>query len=141
MNTKWHPHCKKQPSTEAEWFSATLNLARYLRSPEGCPWDRKQTAQSFAAFIQEEAHEVMEAFVKGDNGHIAEELGDTLFCILASIAAAEEEGRFKMEEVLCAIHEKMIRRHAHVFGDVKAGTPEEVMESWNRIKAQEKERS
>jgi tetrapyrrole methylase family protein/MazG family protein len=140
MDTNWHPHCKNKPSTEAEWFSATLNLARYLRSPEGCPWDRKQTAQSFAAFIQEEAQEVMEAFEKKDDGHIAEELGDTLFCILASIAAAEEEGRFKMEEVLGAIHEKMIRRHEHVFGEVKAGTPEEVLESWNRIKAQEKEK-
>jgi len=134
----WHPHCEKEPENEAEWFSAVLNLARYLRSPEGCPWDRKQSAQSFAAFIGEEAREVMDAFEKGDNAHIAEEMGDTLFCILASVAAAEEEGRFDMQGALQSIHEKMIRRHEHVFGGVSAKTPEEVLASWNKIKAEEK---
>jgi len=135
----WYPHCEIEPKNEAECFSAVLNLARYLRSPEGCPWDRKQTSQSFAAFIAEEAGELMEAFAKGDNAHIEEEMGDTLFCILASVAAAEEEGRFDMEGALRRIHEKMIRRHEHVFGENKATTPEEAIESWQRIKEKEKQ--
>lgn len=132
-----YPHLKKLPETESEWFEAVINLARYLRSPQGCPWDRQQTAKNFADFAREEAVELDEAFAMDDNEKIEEEYGDTFFCMLATVAAAEEEGRFALRHALERIHEKMIRRHDHVFGENKAQTPEQAIESWNTIKAAE----
>lgn len=132
-----YPHLSKTPVTEAEWFEALINLARFLRGPNGCPWDREQSAKNFADYAREEAVELDEAFAKGDNPHIEEEFGDTLFCMLAMVAAAEVEGRFTFQHALERIHEKMIRRHDHVFGEKKASTPEEAVEMWNEIKAQE----
>ena len=133
-----YPHLNKEPSTELDWFEAVINLARFLRSPQGCPWDRDQNSANFAEFLTEEAQELVEALKTGDNSHIEEELGDTLFTILATAAAAEEEGRLSLENALRRIHEKMIRRHEHVFGDAKADTPDEVLEVWRRAKKKEK---
>lgn len=134
------PHLQKTPKTEGDWFAALLDLARYLRTPDGCPWDREQSSADFARFLKDESEELQDAFRASDNENIAEEVGDCLFTLLASAAAAEEEGRFKMIDALKAAHEKMIRRHDHVFGDTKADTPEGAIESWNRIKAEEKKR-
>ena len=133
-------HIQNTPQTETEWLQNLVDLARYLRSPEGCPWDRKQTAENFAAFAKNEADELVEAFREDSNAHIEEEWGDTLFTLLATAAAAETEGRFKLSGALEQAHAKMIRRHAHIFGDHKAETPEEVAEVWNQIKSLEKGR-
>ncbi|MDX9972437.1 MAG: MazG nucleotide pyrophosphohydrolase domain-containing protein [FCB group bacterium] len=133
-----YPHWKKAPESEQEWYQVLADLARFLRSPEGCPWDRDQSSRDFAAFAREESDELVDAFDKGDNAHIEEEFGDVLFCLLGSAAAAEAEGRFSLEHALQRTHEKMIRRHEHVFGENKAGTAEDAMESWNRIKEQER---
>ncbi len=135
-----YPHIKKPPVSEADWFNALAQLARYLRGPEGCPWDRKQTAKSFASYLQEEVEEFQEALRDSESDHIEEEFGDVLFCLLATAAAAEDEGRFSLRKALQSAHEKMIRRHEHVFGDERADSPEAAMDSWNRIKAQEKKR-
>lgn len=135
---KKHAHVKKLPESEGDWFQTLLDLARFLRSPEGCPWDRKQTSHSFAAFAQEEAKEFVESFGE-DDASVAEEWGDTLFTLLAAAAAAESEGRFKMMDVLEMAHEKMIRRHGHIFGQYQAETPEDVVNVWKKIKAQEQE--
>lgn len=133
-----YPHWKKPPHNELEWFEALINLARYLRGPDGCPWDREQTALSFAQYAVKEGEELVEAFGRGDDTHSEEELGDTLFVLLAAVAAAESEGRFTLESVLRRVHEKMIRRHDHVFGENKAKTPEDAIAAWDRIKRQEK---
>lgn len=133
-----YPHFDREPQSETDWFEALANLARYLRTEDGCPWDREQSSADFAAFLTEESEELKEAIRDGDNAHIAEELGDTLFTALATAAAAEEEGRLSLKEVLRSIHEKMIRRHAHVFGDATASTPEEVMAIWRQAKDDEK---
>ena len=133
------PHMPVYPRNETEWFAALIRMARYLRGPEGCPWDRKQRSANFAQFAQEEALELREAFAAEDNGHIAEEFGDVFFTLLACAAAAEEEGRFRLEDALKGIHEKMVRRHGHVFGDEKAATAEDAMAMWNKVKAREKE--
>ncbi len=132
------PHIKHPPKTEAEWFEILVALTRYLRSPEGCPWDRQQTSHSFAAFSRGELDEYIEALEKADGHHAEEEFGDTLFTLLASAVAAEAEGRFSLEAALKRAHEKMIRRHDHVFGEDKARTPEDAMNSWQRIKEKEK---
>jgi len=134
------PYINKIPENEEEWFKTLVLLARYLRGPNGCPWDQKQTSRSFANFAREEALELVEALDSGDNDHAAEEFGDTLFTLLASVAAAEAEGRFTLETALERAHEKMVRRHTHVFGGEKAATEEEAWASWNRIKAEEKKR-
>ena len=126
------------PETERDWFEALLGLARYLRTPDGCPWDREQTAADFARFTRGEVDELLEALETGDRAHIAEEFGDAFFCLLAVAAAAEERGLFRTEDALRAIHDKMIRRHEHVFGDEKAATPEDAVRVWNAIKAREK---
>jgi tetrapyrrole methylase family protein/MazG family protein len=131
------PHLPGTPANEQEWFQALMDLARYLRTPEGCPWDREQTAKSFASYLGGEVEELMEAFDTNDT-HLAEEFGDVLFTLLASIAAAEEEGRLRLDDVLTGAHDKMIRRHEHVFGENKAASPQDAIDSWNRIKAQEK---
>lgn len=131
------PHIGNIPQKEQEWYQALIDLARFLRTPEGCPWDREQSAANFAHFATEEAQELVDAFEESDE-NIAEELGDTLFTLLATAAAAEEEGRFRMEDVLIRAHEKMIRRHDHVFGQKKAATPEEAIAAWKRAKAEEK---
>jgi uncharacterized protein YabN with tetrapyrrole methylase and pyrophosphatase domain len=75
----------------------------------------------------------------GDAAHAREEFGDALFVLLAAAAAAEEEGLFELKDALALAHEKMVRRHEHVFGEVKAQTPEEATAAWNAVKAREKE--
>ncbi|HIJ73266.1 MAG TPA: hypothetical protein HPP83_04110 [Candidatus Hydrogenedentes bacterium] len=135
---KFYAHWSHIPETEADWFEALVGLARFLRSPEGCPWDRAQSGASFAGFLREEAAELGEAFGADGNDAVAEEWGDTFFCLLATAAAAEAEGRFALRDALRATHDKMIRRHGHVFGEHVADTPDDVREVWNRIKNQEK---
>ena len=133
------PHFGRKAESEHDWFEALVNLARYLRLPEGCPWDREQSALDFAKYAKGEADELIEALESGDDVHAAEEFGDTFFTLLASLAAAEEEGRFSLEDALESAHKKMIRRHEHVFGDLKADTPEEAVEAWERAKRLERE--
>lgn len=133
-----YPHLEKQPETESDWFEALIALARYLRTPEGCPWDREQGAADFARFLADEVREQVEALDSGDDGHAREEFGDVFFTLLATAAAAEEEGRFRLGEALEQIHEKMIRRHEHVFGDARAETAEDAIRVWEEAKRKEK---
>lgn len=132
------PHLGKQPVSEADWCVALADLARYLRGPEGCPWDRKQRAVDFARFAVDEAKELVEALETGDDEDAAEEFGDALFVLLASMAAAEEEGRFRFLDALRLAHEKMIRRHGHVFGPERTQDMDEIIAQWERVKAEEK---
>lgn len=133
------PHLNRKPENELDWFEALLSLARYLRTPEGCPWDREQGASDFAGYLEDEVRELREALESGDDTHAEEELGDVLFTLLATAAAAEEEGRLGLENTMRRIHEKMIRRHEHVFGDVEARTAEDALRVWEDVKRREKE--
>ena len=132
------PHISAVPETENEWFGALAALSRFLRSPQGCPWDQKQSAIRFAEYAKEELDELLEALREGDNPHAEEEYGDVFFVLLAAAAAAEAEGRFSLKNALARAHEKMVRRHDHVFRSDKATTPEEAIEAWNKIKEQER---
>jgi tetrapyrrole methylase family protein/MazG family protein len=133
------PHIQNTPQSELEWMHALIALSRFLRSPNGCPWDRKQTSEGFARFAREEAGELVEAFHEEDaNDHIEEEWGDALFTLLATLAAAETEGRFTLEHALQRTHEKMVRRHGHIFGEYTADNPEDVIEVWRKVKEQER---
>lgn len=120
-----------------EQFDALLRVAEKLLGPQGCPWDLKQTFHSLQPYVLEEAHEVIEAVDLDDDHKIMEELGDLLYTVIFYGKLAEKTGRFTLEHVLIAIKEKLIRRHPHIFGDVKVDSVDEVISNWEKIKAQE----
>jgi tetrapyrrole methylase family protein/MazG family protein len=113
------------------------SLMARLRGPEGCPWDRKQTLQNLKVYLIDEAYEVLQAIDAGDPQLLCEELGDLLFQIVFIARLAQEDGSFDLEKVIQGIHEKMIRRHPHVFGHATASTPQEVLSQWDAIKKTE----
>jgi len=109
-----------------------------LRSPEGCPWDREQTTQTLKPYLVEETYEVLEAIDGGNPEHLKEEMGDLLAQLLIHIQIASEQGLFNIVDVLNMACEKLVRRHPHVFGDLKFDSVEEVMVHWETIKRRER---
>ncbi|HOV61507.1 MAG TPA: MazG nucleotide pyrophosphohydrolase domain-containing protein [Candidatus Hydrogenedentes bacterium] len=132
------PYLNFEPQDEAGWFAALCALSRFLRSPDGCPWDREQGPVEFARYAVKETDEYIEALEKGDDAHAREEFGDALFVLLSSGIAAESRGLFRLEDALKLAHEKMVRRHDHVFGENKAATAEEAVTAWAKIKQRER---
>jgi len=119
-------------------FAALVALEACLRGPQGCPWDRKQTHETLRTFLLEETYEVLEAIDSGDARKLAEELGDLLLQVVFHAQIAREEGRFTINEVIEAIHSKLVRRHPHVFGTVRARHAGEVLKNWELLKAEER---
>ncbi|MEN8134770.1 MAG: nucleoside triphosphate pyrophosphohydrolase [Thermodesulfobacteriota bacterium] len=119
-------------------FNQLIKIITKLRQPGGCPWDQKQTVESFRPYLQEEMHELFEALDLEDQNHIKEELGDLLFQVIFLCNLYEEQGIFTIAEVLETISAKMVRRHPHVFGDTKFSSEKEMRRNWNKVKAQEK---
>lgn len=119
-------------------FNDLIEIIAKLRSPEGCPWDRKQTHESLLPFLLEESNEVFDAVLNGDSGHLREELGDLLLQIVLHSQIAKEGGEFDINEVVHGIAEKLVRRHPHVFSDAKVESADEVTALWEDIKRQEK---
>jgi len=111
-----------------------------LRSPGGCPWDREQTFDTIKPFTLEEAYEVLEAIDNRDWPELTGELGDLLLQVLFYSQMASEAGYFSLNDVLDQLSNKLVGRHPHVFGEVKADTPAEVLRNWEALKAQEKEK-
>jgi len=124
--------------TPGEWFEKLVAVQARLRAPKGCPWDREQTHQTLRTYLLEEAYEVLEALDTGDDRKFAEEMGDLLLQIVFHSQIAQEEGRFSVADVIREIHDKMIRRHPHVFGETRARDSAEVLRNWERIKAEER---
>lgn len=114
-----------------------LRILRVLRAPDGCPWDRAQTRHTLTRSLTGECAEVVDAIDRENVPGIREELGDLLMNVLFQVVIAEEKGEFTMAEVWKGINEKMVRRHAHIFGDEHAETPEEVAKLWGKIKERE----
>jgi ATP diphosphatase len=115
-----------------------IALMARLRGPEGCPWDRAQNYDSIKGLLLEEAYEVVDAVGARDFDGIEDELGDLLFQVVFYSRLAEEQGRFSIDDVIKRVHAKLVRRHPHVFGDSRARTPEEALESWNTVKRAER---
>ena len=109
-----------------------------LRAPGGCPWDREQTFDSIKRYTLEETYEVLEAIDNRDWPELTSELGDLLLQVLFYAEMAQEEERFSIDDVLDALSQKLISRHPHVFGDVKAEDANQVLKNWEAIKAEEK---
>lgn len=119
-------------------ISRLLDIMERLRGPDGCPWDRKQTIESLRSNLIEETYEVVDAIESGDRSALCEELGDLLLQVVFQAQIAREEGAFTFDDVARVIGDKLVRRHPHVFGDVDADTPEQVLRNWEQIKKTEK---
>lgn len=124
-------------------FEEFTDIIKSLRSENGCPWDREQTHNSLKPCMTEEAAELLAAIriydTTGNWENMREELGDILLQVVMHSQIAKEEGLFSIEDVITEVSEKMIRRHPHVFGNVKADTADEVLSNWDDIKKKEKD--
>jgi len=129
---------KRANRRAGDLFEDLLALQAQLRAPGGCPWDREQTHKSLRTFLLEETHEVLDAMESGDAKDFSSELGDLLLQIVFHSFIASETHQFDIRDVIESVHTKMVRRHPHVFGDVKASTSTQVLKNWDRLKAQEK---
>ena len=115
-----------------------VQVMKKLRSPEGCPWDRAQTHRSLMPFIMDECGELLDAIDAEDDANFREELGDVLMHIVLHSVMAEERGAFTFGDVVDGITKKMIFRHPHVFGKEEVDSAAEVLDLWEKVKAQEK---
>lgn len=124
-----------------ELFQTLVDIVAQLRGPQGCPWDREQTQKSLTQFHIEEAFELVEAIESENQQEIKEELGDFLFQVILQAQVAKDENKFDIADVLSNLNEKMVRRHPHVFGDIKAENSEQVWKNWEKLKAAEKDKA
>jgi tetrapyrrole methylase family protein/MazG family protein len=123
---------------EGTSFEAFQEIIAHLRAPDGCPWDKEQTHQSLRTHLLEEAYETLSALDSEDPVKMAEEFGDLLLQIVLNAQIASEAGDFNMADVLKGIHDKIIRRHPHVFGEVQVDGVGGVLKNWEKLKAEER---
>lgn len=123
------------------WFEKLVALQARLRAPNGCPWDREQTHATLRTYLIEEAYEVLDALDSGEDAKFAEEMGDLLLQIVFHSQIAREDGRFTVSDVIREVHDKMVRRHPHVFGTKRARNSREVLKNWHQIKVKERQAS
>jgi ATP diphosphatase len=126
--------------TTGERFERAVQIMARLRAPGGCPWDREQTFDTIKPYTLEETYEVLEAIDNRDWPELTGELGDLLLQVLFYSEMAREAGHFSVDDVLDRLSNKLVHRHPHVFGEVKADTPAEVLRNWEALKALEKEK-
>lgn len=115
-----------------------LDIMAKLRAPDGCPWDRKQTHQTLLAYLIEESYEFIDAVEAGDRANMREELGDVLLQVVFHAQLGKEAGDFDFASVVQGISDKLVRRHPHVFGDLKLDGAEAVEVKWAELKQAEK---
>jgi MazG family protein len=134
------PRAKKsqRPQNPGPAFAQLAAVMARLRAPGGCPWDREQTHSTLRTYLIEEAYEVLDALDSRDDSKFTEELGDLLLQVLFHAQIAAEDRRFSIHDVIREIHDKMIRRHPHVFGNVKAKTSAQVLRNWELLKKEER---
>ncbi|MHA6252897.1 bifunctional methyltransferase/pyrophosphohydrolase YabN [Oceanobacillus sp. CAU 1775] len=118
-------------------FSRIVEVIQILRSPEGCPWDRKQTHASLREHVIEEVYELIDAIDNEDDDNIIEELGDLLLHVLLHSQIGDDAGYFSIDDVIASITKKMIHRHPHVFDKKKVDSVDEVLTNWDALKKQE----
>lgn len=129
------------PLPQSASLTTLAETVAKLRSPEGCPWDQEQTAQSLRAGFLEEASEVLDAIDADDPEELCEELGDMLYHLLMQAQIASEEELFSLSDVIAGIDAKLKRRHPHVWGDWQVADSDEVVRNWELLKKQEKAQS
>src|SRR5437660_9321585 len=132
------PNCVRMPDMPKRSFDQLVQLMTTLRGPQGCPWDRKQTLQTLKPFVIEESYEVVDAIDRDDREDLEEELGDFLLQAVFIAELTREEGTFDIYDSITAIHDKLVQRHQHVFGDVEASGAEQVLVDWEKVKNEER---
>lgn len=120
-------------------FDEFVNTIAALCAPGGCPWDMEQTHRSIASNMIEEAYEAVDAIEADDVVHMREEFGDVLLQVVLQSQIASDEGEFTIDDVCRDVNDKIVRRHPHVFGNVDAGSPEEVLRVWDKEKLAERQ--
>jgi tetrapyrrole methylase family protein/MazG family protein len=118
-------------------FEKLSGIVKRLRAPGGCPWDREQTPATLRGDLIEETYECVEAIDEKEPGHIMEELGDLFLLVTMLSYMHEQKGDFTVAQTLEGVSAKLIRRHPHVFGDVKVSGSADVLENWARIKVEQ----
>jgi tetrapyrrole methylase family protein / MazG family protein len=126
------------PLEQGSYLEAMQYVTQRLRAPNGCPWDREQDHRSIRSYLLEEAYETLDALDSGDSKKLAEELGDLLMQVLLHAEIARQQGEFDLRDVVLGITSKLVRRHPHVFGDVHADNPNQVLANWDEIKKGER---
>ena len=126
--------------TTGERFERAVQIMARLRAPGGCPWDREQTFDTIKPYTLEETYEVLEAIDNRDWDELTGELGDLLLQVLFYSEMAQEAGHFSIDDVVERLANKLVDRHPHVFGEVKADTPAEVLRNWEALKGEEKKK-
>ncbi|HUP62866.1 MAG TPA: nucleoside triphosphate pyrophosphohydrolase [Thermoanaerobaculia bacterium] len=119
-------------------FDDLVQLMTTLRGPNGCPWDRKQTLPDLKPYVIEEAYEVVDAIDRDDRAALLEEVGDLLLEAVFIAEITRDEGTFDVYDSITAIHDKLVRRHPHVFADVVADDAEQVLVNWEKLKSAER---
>jgi tetrapyrrole methylase family protein/MazG family protein len=119
-------------------FETLVDIIARLRSPDGCPWDRKQTHSSLREYLLEECYEALETLDEGDTEKLKGELGDILLQIMLHARIAAEAGEFEIGDVIKGLNEKLIYRHPHVFGTTEVSSAEEVSHNWQALKQKER---
>jgi MazG family protein len=127
-------------STTGERFERAVSIMERLRAPGGCPWDREQTFDSIKPYTLEETYEVLEAIDNRDWHELTGELGDLMLQVLFYSEMAKEQGTFSIDDVLDRLSNKLVNRHPHVFGEVKADTADEVKRNWEALKLEERKK-
>jgi MazG family protein len=137
------PRKRRAPrlSKEGRLFEDLVALQARLRAPNGCPWDRQQTHSTLRTYLLEETYEVLDALDSGDDRKLAAELGDLLLQVVFHAQIAREQARFSIADVIQAIHSKLVRRHPHVFGSMRARSAAEVLKHWEQLKAEERQQA
>lgn len=126
------------PLGEGTSFESFAEIVAHLRAPNGCPWDREQTHDSLRKHLLEESYEAISAIDSNDFADMREEFGDLLLQIVLQAQIAHEEGQFNVNDVIQGIHAKIVRRHPHVFGDVKLDGVDGVLANWEKLKELER---
>ena len=123
---------------EGTSFESFAEIVAHLRAPDGCPWDKEQTHESLRKHLLEEAYEAIAAIDSGDFNAMREEFGDLLLQAVLQSQIANDEGQFNINQVIHGIHSKIVRRHPHVFGDLKLDGVDGVLANWEKLKEQER---
>ena len=123
---------------EGTSFESFAEVIAHLRAPDGCPWDREQTHETLRKHLLEESYEALAAIDSGDVTSMREEFGDLLLQIVLNAQIASEAGHFTMTDVVKGVHDKIVRRHPHVFGDLELKDVDGVLQNWERLKEKER---
>jgi len=126
------------PLEEGTSFESFAEIVAHLRAPNGCPWDREQTHETLRKHLLEESYEAIAAIDSGDFASMREEFGDLLLQVVLQSQIANEEGQFNINQAIHGIYTKLVRRHPHVFGDLKLEGVEGVLANWEKLKEKER---